>query len=233
MASLDEFQQNIGIIFKNPSLLETALTHSSYVNEASGTAIESNERLEFLGDAILGFVIAEKLYQDFPNLSEGEMTRLRSSLVCRDTLDRVAQDVSLGTFLHLGKGEEASGGRRKAANLASALEAVIAATFLDQGAATTRKLILRLLNEELIKVANRGTGTDYKSQLQELLQARHQLTPTYRLVATEGPDHDKRFTIEVMAGNITLGRGIGRSKKLAETEAARLALEQLPNRFTE
>ena len=220
-------------MFQAPSLLETALTHSSFVNESSSNAIESNERLEFLGDAILGFVVAEKLYQDFPNLSEGAMTKLRSALVRRDTLARIARAVRLGDFLYLGKGEEASGGRGKPANLAGALEAVIAATFLDQGAATTRNFVLELLSKELAKVVSQGMGIDYKSQLQELTQSRCQATPTYRLVAAVGPDHDKRFTVEVMAGDVVLGRGTGRSKKLAETEAARSALERLFNSFTD
>ena len=227
MAHLTALQEILGVTFNKPSLLEQAVVHSSYVNENPTLVSSHNERLEFLGDAILGFVVAEKLYQDFPTLSEGEMTKLRSALVRRDTLARVARAVRLGDFLYLGKGEEASGGRGKTANLAAALEAVIAATFLDQGATTTRNLVLRLLSEELAKVVSRGMGVDYKSQLQELMQARHQSTPTYRLVEAEGPDHDKRFTIEVMTGDVVLGRGTGRSKKLAETEAARSALERL------
>jgi ribonuclease-3 len=233
LADLAEFQKNLGINFKHPSLLETAVTHSSFVNESSAAAVESNERLEFLGDAILGFVVAEKLYQDFPDLSEGEMTKLRSALVRRETLARVARAVRLGSFLYLGRGEEASGGRGKTANLAGALEAVIAATFLDQGASAARDLVLGLLGEELARAVSQGTGGDYKSRLQELMQSRLQLMPAYRLVAEAGPDHDKTFTVEVMAGDRVLGRGSGKSKKLAETEAARSALERLANSFTD
>ncbi len=233
VTNLATLQETLRFTFNNPSLLEQALVHSSYVNENPGSVSGHNERLEFLGDAVLGFIIAEKLYQDFPDLSEGEMTKLRSALVRRDTLARVARAVRLGDFLYLGKGEDASGGRGKTANLAGALEAVIAATFLDQGVSATRDLVLGLLGEELAKAVSQGTGGDYKSRLQELIQSRLQSTPAYRLVEEAGPDHDKRFTVEVMAGDKVLGMGTGRSKKLAETEAARSALERLANSFTD
>lgn len=232
MPDLAALQEILGVVFNKPSLLEQAMVHSSYVNENPTIVSGHNERLEFLGDAILGFIVAEKLYQDSPDLSEGEMTKLRSALVRRDTLARVARAVRLGDFLYLGKGEEASGGRGKTANLAGALEAVIAATFLDQGVATTRNLILRLLGEELARVVSQGMAVDYKSRLQELMQSRYQSTPAYRLVEAVGPDHDKRFTVEVMAGDTVLGRGTGKSKKLAEAEAARSALERLATSFT-
>jgi ribonuclease-3 len=230
---LAALQEILRVAFNEPSLLEMAVVHSSYINENQGQVSGHNERLEFLGDAVLGFIVAEKLYQDFPDLNEGEMTRLRSALVRRDTLARRARAIGLGDFLYLGKGEEASGGRDKTANLAGALEAVIAATFLDQGISTTRNLVLGLLGGELAKVVSHGLGIDYKSRLQELIQSRYQLTPAYRLVAEAGPAHDKRFTVEVMAVDTVLGRGTGRSKKLAETEAARSALQQLAASFTE
>jgi ribonuclease-3 len=230
--ALAEFQRNIGIKFETPSLLDTALTHSSLVNESPGNAIESNERLEFLGDAVLGLIVAEKLYHDFPGMSEGQMTRLRAALVSRETLARIARSVRLGDFLLMGKGEESSGGRGKTANLAGALEAVVAAVFLDRGVVASRDLVLNLLGGELTKIVSQGLGTDYKSRLQELVQSRQQATPVYRLVAESGPDHDKQFTIEVVSGDRVLGRGTGKSKKSAETEAARSALEQL-NSFTD
>ena len=233
MADLAALQQTLGISFNDSSLLEQALVHSSYVNEKPGIASASNERLEFLGDAVLGFVVAEKLYQDFHHSDEGEMTRLRAALVSRDTLAHMARAISLGDYLYLGRGEEVSGGRRKLANLAGALEAVIAAVFLDQGPATTRDFIIRLLDTELQKVASQGAGVDYKSQLQEVIQAREQQTPAYHVVEATGPDHDKRFTVEVRLGDTVLGRGSGTSKKVAETEAARLALEQLSTHFTQ
>ena len=233
MADLAALQQTLGISFNDSSLLEQALVHSSYVNENPGLAPVSNERLEFLGDAVLSLIVAEKLYQDFPHSAEGEMTRLRAALVRRDTLARIARTIKLGDYLYLGKGEAASGGRRKPANLAGALEAIIAAVFLDQGSVTTREFILRLFDEELQKVASRGARVDYKSQLQELIQAGEQQTPAYQLVEAMGPDHDRRFTVEVRVGDTVLGRGSGKSKKAAEAEAARTALEQLSTSFTQ
>ena len=233
MADLAALQQTLGVSFNDPSLLERALVHSSYINENPNLAPNSNERLEFLGDAVLGLVVAGKLYQDFPNSDEGEMTTLRAALVRRDTLTRMARAIKLGDYLYLGRGEEASGGRNKPANLAGALEAVIAAIFLDQGLAITRDFILGLLNAELQKVASQGAGIDYKSQLQELIQAREQQIPIYSVIEAIGPDHDKRFTVEVRLGEAVLGRGSGKSKKAAETEAARSALEQLSNNFTQ
>ena len=233
LADLAVLQQTLGISFNDPSLLEQALVHSSYVNENPGIAPASNERLEFLGDAVLGLVVAEKLYQDFPHSAEGEMTRLRAALVRRDTLARVAKTIGLGDYLYLGRGEEASGGRRKPANLAGALEAMIAAVFLDQGLIAARDFTLRLFDEELQKVASLGGRVDYKSQLQELIQAREQQAPAYQLVEAMGPDHNRRFIIEVRAGDTVLGKGSGKSKKAAETEAARAALAQLSTSFTQ
>lgn len=231
MADLAALQKTLGISFKDPSLLEQALVHTSYVNENPGTTT-SNERLEFLGDAVLGFIIAEELYQRLPQSSEGEMTELRSSLVRGDALSRMAKAISLGNYLYLGKGEEVSGGRRKPANLAGALESVIAAIFLDQGSSGARAFILRLMDKELKKALSQGIEPDYKSQLQELIQARHQQTPTYQVIEEMGPDHDRRFTVEVRVGDAILGRGSGKSKKLAEAKAAHSALDQLPTDFT-
>jgi len=233
LADLAALQQTLGISFNDPSLLEQALVHSSYINENLGFVLTSNERLEFLGDAVLGLIVAEKLYQDFPHSAEGEMTRLRAALVRGNTLARVARTIKLGDYLYLGKGEEASGGRRKPANLAGALEAMIAAIFLDQGLTITKDFILRLFDEELEKIAGRGARVDYKSQLQELIQSREQQTPVYQLVEAVGPDHDRRFIVEVRAGGTVLGKGSGKSKKAAETEAAGAALEQLLTSFTQ
>jgi len=233
LTDLGALQQILGISFNDPSLLEQALVHSSYINENPCLASTSNERLEFLGDAILDMVVAEKLYQDCPQLNEGEMTKLRSALVRQDTLFRMAKTVKLGDYLYLGKGEEAGGGRNKPANLAGALEAVIAAIFLDQGLASARSFILGLLDKELQKVISQGTRADYKSQLQEFIQARWQQTPTYHVIESTGPDHDKRFTVEVKVGETVLGSGSGKGKRRAETEAARSALNRLLTDFTE
>ena len=227
MGDLAILQQMLGISFSDPSLLEQALVHSSYINENPSFTLASNERLEFLGDAVLGLVIAEKLYQEFPRFTEGEMTKLRAALGCRDTLARMAGVIGLGDYLNFGRGEETSGGRNKPANLAGALEAMIAAIFLDKGLATTRDFILRLFSKELLKVVHHGAIIDYKSQLQELIQARQQTAPTYSVIGAIGPAHDKVFTVEVRAGETLLGRGSGKSKKVAETEAACSALEQL------
>lgn len=232
LADLATLQKELSVSFNDLSSLEQALVHSSYINENPGAALVSNERLEFLGDAILGFIVAEKLYQDFPDLTEGDMTKLRSVLVRRDTLARIAGAIKLGDYLYLGKGEETSGGRHKGANLSGAFEAVLGAVFFDQGLAITREVTLKLLDKELRKVMRQGRVVDYKSQLQELIQSRHQLTPAYRLVKESGPSHDRRFTVEVIADETVLGKGVGKNKKAAETAAARSALKQLPANFT-
>jgi ribonuclease-3 len=230
LADLSILQQSLGVQFNDLSLLEEALVHTSYVNENPDLAPASNERLEFLGDAVLGFVIAERLYQGPPYSTEGEMTRLRAALVQRDTLAEIAKNISLGDYLYLGKGEEAGGGRGKPVNLAGVLEAVIAAVCLDQGLVAARDFILRLFRKELRKAARQGAKPDCKSQLQELIQARQQSPPVYQVIAAAGPDHDRRFTVEVKVSDVVLGKGSGKSKKSAETEAARSALEKL--RFT-
>lgn len=232
MYDIKSLQESLKIRLKNPSLLEQALIHSSYLNEYPGAVPASNERLEFFGDAVLDFIVAEKLYRDFPDLDEGEMTRIRSVLVRRETLARVARNLKLGDYLYLGKGEEASGGRQKPANLSSVLEAVIAAIFIDRGLAVTRKLVLGWLAGELQEVMGRKRNVDYKSQLQELIQSKYRSSPSYRTIQDTGPDHDKLFTVEVVIRDRVLGRGTGKSKKLAETEAARSALEQFKSNFT-
>jgi ribonuclease-3 len=225
-------QRVLGVSLKDSALLQLALVHSSYINENPDFARGSNERLEFLGDAVLGFIVSEKLFHDFPDFSEGDMTKRRSVLVRGDTLARVAENIKLGGFLYLGKGEETSGGRYKPANLAGALEAVIAAVFLDRGLATTRKFVLSLLKEEMVGIVEQNMRPDYKSRLQEFAQSRYQSPPQYRLADATGPDHDRLFTVEVRIDSAMWGRGSGKSKKSAETEAARQALERLSADFT-
>jgi len=227
LADLSSLQKTLGIIFKDISLLENSLIHRSYLNENQGTESDSNERLEYLGDAILGFIVAEKLYHDFPDYDEGRMTRLRSILVRRETLARISRSIHLGEYLFLGKGEDTSGGRNKSANLACALEAVIAAVYLDQGMVKTRKMIVKLLEEEWQKAIKKPAVIDYKSRLQELIQSREQRIPSYHVTGTSGPDHIKTFSVEVRLGDQVLGSGSGKSKKEAETEAAREALKKL------
>ncbi len=227
MADLTVLQKTLKIKFKNKALLEQALVHSSYINENPGIASGDNERLEFLGDAVLGFIIAEELYKRFPQFSEGEMTRVRSSLVSQAALSRLAKAIKLGDYLYLGKGEEGGGGRNKPANLSGALEALTAAIFLDRGPAVTRKFVLRLMSKKMGKALSRGVEADYKTRLQEIMQAQRQLKPKYRVIEAVGPAHDRRFTVEVMVGEGVMGRGSGKSKKAAEAEAARAALDQL------
>ena len=233
MESLAAVQQTLGVSFNNPLLLKEALVHGSYANEFPHLVPATNERLEFLGDAVLDLVIAARLYTDFSHLNEGEMTKLRAVLVRGNTLARVAKGIGLGEYLLMGKGEEATGGRTKPANLAGALEAVIGAIFLDQGYITAGDFILRLLDSELEKAVSQGMTTSYKSELQELLQAREQQAPTYHVIETTGPAHERWFTVEVRLGDTVLGKGSGKSKKIAETDAANAILRKLLANFTE
>lgn len=231
MPDLVAFQETIGVSFKDIYLLEQALVHSSYINENPGRAAGHNERLEFLGDAVLGWVVSERIYQEFPDFSEGDMTKLRAALVRRETLARIARTVRLGEYLYMGKGEEASGGRSKTANLAGALEALIAAVYNDGGVDITREFVLKLLKGEWNRAVSKGIEDDYKSILQMVTQSKFQVIPVYRIVSQTGPDHDRVFTVDVSANNTVLGSGTGKSKKLAETSAARSALQRLDTEF--
>ena len=230
MKNLDSLEKALGTHWVNPSLLEEALTHSSYVNENPG--LISNERLEFLGDAVLGATLAQKLYMEYPDLEEGELTRRRSLLARGSTLARVAKSVGLGDYLYMGRGEEASGGRSKATNLAGALEAVVAAAFMDRGWDAVRDFILRLFGAEIEKM-RQELDIDYKSQLQLQVQSQYKITPSYRIVDASGLDHERQFTAEAMIGDEVLSQGSGRSKKLAEAAAARMALEKWRDVFTD
>lgn len=226
MSDWAKLQDELSIHFKDLSLLQQAFVHRSYVSENPHFALESNERLEFLGDAFLGFVIAESLYQQFGELSEGEMTKLRAAMVCQENLADLASSLELRDYLYLGEGEEKSGGRHRPRNLACVFEAVIGAVLMDQGVETTKNLILRLFDNGLRQAIEEGIDTDHKSRLQELVQAKKQERPTYRLVREEVPDHDRRFWVEVVIDGKVLGRGYGKSKQLAEKDAAREALER-------
>ena len=227
MAELMSLQKILGVRFKDPSLLQLALVHSSYSNENPGRTPVCNERLEFLGDAVLGAIITEKLYLLLDDATEGEMTHLKASLVSRKTLSRLAKSIGLHEYLFLGKGEEASGGRQKTSNLAGVLEAVIAAVFLDRGWDGARDFVLRLFQAQLDEVDEQPPEIDYKSKLQQLIQSKKQPVPTYSVVEISGPSHKPVFTVEVSDGDVVLATGCGKNKKLAEAEAARLALEQL------
>ena len=208
--------------FKNPALLRQALVHTSYLNENPGIDVGSNERLEFLGDAALGVVVAEQLYNEYPLVDEGKLTELRAHLVRRDTLARAAARFELGSYLQLGRGEDAAGGRTRPTNMARAYEALVGAIFLDGGMRSARAFIKRSLKEELQALRKRGMPHDPKSRLQEIVQSRWQTTPSYRLVKSEGPDHARRFTVQVLVGGKPFGSGEGRSKQMAEKEAAQV-----------
>jgi len=230
--NLEVLQKQLKVTFKDSSLLEQALVHSSYINENPAVAAVSNERLEFLGDAILGLIIGEKLYRDLPGHTEGKLTQIRSVLVQRDTLSRVAGRINLGDYLFMGKGETATGGRQKPANLAGALEAVIGAVYLDRGLVVARRLVERLFTAEIETATTNNNIVDYKSRFQALVQSQFLQTPAYNMVKAEGPDHDRKFTVEVKVNGKVVGKGWGRSKRLAETEAARSAIEKLNKGFT-
>src|SRR3990172_8778468 len=220
-------RKTLEIDFRRPALLELSLVHRSYLNEAPELELESNERMEFLGDAVLGLVISERLYADYPSLSEGQLSRIRALLVRWDTLAEAAERISLGDYLILGRGEEMSGGRTRPSNLAGALEALIGAAFLDGGITKARKLVLKLLAPELEKVAAGAVAVDSKSQLQHVVQARWHEIPKYRLISSVGPDHAKTFRVEVVVQSEVLGQGEGRNKKQAELAAASEALDAL------
>jgi ribonuclease-3 len=220
-------QAVLNVSFNDQSVLQQALVHRSYINESPDSPVASNERLEFLGDAVLGFVVAEEIFRRFPDLAEGELTKLRSALVRGETLSRIALSLGLGDYLYLGRGEEESGGRRRPRNLSCALEAVIGAVLVDRGLDAARGFILGVLREDLERAIEDKLVADFKSRLQQVIQSQRKMTPVYRTVEEMGPDHAKVFTVEVMAGDAVLGRGTGRSKRAAEMEAAREALEVL------
>jgi ribonuclease-3 len=217
----------LGVKFKNHALLQQALIHSSYVNENPQLAPESNERLEFLGDAVLGLIVADELYAAYPDQDEGHLTELRTHLVRRDTLAHAAKRMELGSDLLLGRGEEAGGGRARPTNLAHIYESVTGAVFLDGGLKAARKFVLKSLGPEFEAMTERAFPIDPKSRLQEMSQSRYQSPPHYRLVLQEGPDHARRFTMEVSVNGNVYGVGVGRSKQDAEKEAAREALAHL------
>lgn len=227
----DEFeglQRAIGYRFRDRGLLEHAMTHTSRANEDVSGGVLDNESLEFLGDAVLGFVIADLLFREFPTSSEGDKSKMKAALVSTATLARQAERLGLGDYLLLGRGEEKTGGRRKLALLADTYEALLAAVYLDGGIEQVRALILREFEPLVAQVRAEGvTRHDYKSALQEYLQARERPLPEYRLTGTIGPDHRKQFQVSVVVAGETLADATGPSKKEAEQDAARLALEKL------
>ena len=222
---IKDLEAAIGYKFQNITLLQNALTPSSYANERWHNSLLSNERLEFLGDSILGMVVAGYLFENFPDRPEGELTRMRADMVCETSLAAIAAKIDLGSHLLLGHGEERFGGRSRASILADAVESVIAAAFLDGGMKAAADIITRfvLCDVPVTKLHN----VDYKTSLQELVQQKKNQTLCYRLVGESGPDHDKQFTAQVLLNELVIGEGIGSSKKRAEQDAARVALENL------
>lgn len=219
---MEALEKKLGYTFKNKALLLNALTHSSYANEARH-GVTSNERLEFLGDSVLSIIVSNYLFNQFPNMPEGELTKLRASLVCEKSLCAFSRELELGKFLQLGKGEDKGGGRERDSILADAFEAVLAAIYLDGGMEIARKHVMNFVLREL-KHTDDEVFKDYKTALQEIIQRNPEESVTYILTDEFGPDHDKQFTVEVHLNSNVIGTGKGKSKKQAEQMAAKQAL---------
>ncbi|WP_298272549.1 ribonuclease III [Geobacter sp.] len=225
-------ERRIGYTFSNGALLVEALTHRSYLNEVRESGVKDNERLEFFGDAVLGFLVGRLLLERFPESREGVLARMKASLVGEDTLAELARELGLGAYLRLGRGEERSGGRQRKSLLADAYEALLAAVYLDGGAEHAGRMVERAFGPLLSGVADGTSGRDHKTEFQEKVQALCGAPPTYRLLAVSGPPHDQRFTVAAFVGGEKVGEGCGRSKKEAEQEAAREGLALLASDHT-
>jgi len=224
MSKIQELEQIIGYQFNQPERLRQALTHSSYANEKHMKKHSDNERLEFLGDAVLELVSSEFLFKNYPKMPEGEMTKFRASIVCEPTLALCTKEIDLGKYLYLGKGEDLTGGRNRKSILSDAMEAVIGAIYLDGGFEAAKAFVQRFI---LVDVEHKKLFHDSKTILQELVQGSYKEELHYVLVGEEGPDHDKKFMVEAVMGNKVIGHGIGHTKKAAEQEAAYEALLKL------
>ncbi|MBE7027863.1 MAG: ribonuclease III [Ruminococcaceae bacterium] len=229
MNKMREFEEIIGYKFEKIHLLETALTHSSYANEKRKNST-CNERLEFLGDSVLSLITSRYLFENYKNLPEGELTKVRAQIVCERSLFSCAQNIELGNFIMLGKGEEMTGGRTRPSILADAFEALIAAIYLDSGLERTREWLLSQLYDTIQLSVSGRSFKDYKTMLQEKVQASGETDINYALTGQSGPDHKKVFTIEVLIGGKIYGSGEGSSKKNAEQNAAKSALERFSSR---
>ena len=222
----EELEKKLGYSFQDTTLLETALSHSSYANENKSLGLESNERLEFLGDSVLGQIVASYLYRTYPKMPEGQMTRLRADLVCETSLYEVSQKLELGRYIRLGRGEEHTGGRQRESILADAVEAIIAAMYLDGGIDISKQFIDRYILAGF-EAEEAHSVTDYKTALQEHVQRRAGQVLGYELVSESGPDHRKTFTMCVSLNGRPIGEGSGRTKKEAEQNAAKSGLEAI------
>jgi ribonuclease-3 len=224
---LADLEAALGFVFEDKSLLQRALTHRSFLNENTHLPWLDNERLEFLGDAILSFVTAEYLYNHFPEMKEGDLTSLRAALVRGETLAEYARQFELGAYLLISRGEEAAGARSRVALLAASFEAVIGALYLEHGMEDAKSLIVRVIDSKTHRIVRERLDRNAKSLLQELSQGRMKVTPAYRLIEARGPDHAREFTVQVLLGDRAYGIGQGRNKQAAEQEAARTAILEL------
>jgi len=223
----DDLARRLGLSFANPTLLRQALIHTSYANERKDGPPDNNQRLEFLGDAVLDLVIGDHLYRTFPALPEGELTKARAALVCETTLARRAKELGIGRHLLLGRGEDASGGRERDSILADAFEAIVGAVYLDGGFTAARDFVLAVLAADLAAINDGEYGRDYKTLLQEIVQRGGETRINYEVTGESGPDHNKTFTVAVSVNDVILGTGSGRTKKEAEQNAACAAVEKL------
>lgn len=219
-------ERKLGFKFKNPQFLKTALTHRSYLNENPKSDTESNERLEFLGDAILEFLVTNHLFQNYPQASEGDLTSFRAATVSTKSLSQIARDLRLGDHLRLARGESKGGGKEKASILADSFEALLGAIYLDQGRAQAEKFLQKLVFPKIPEIISKGFYRDPKSSLQEKVQERSKSSPRYEVLEESGPDHQKIFRVGVFIADHLSGVGQGKSKQEAEEEAARKALEE-------
>lgn len=224
---LQQFQEQFGFKFTDENLLKQALTHRSYINEHGKTELGDNERLEFLGDAVLDFMVGDMLYRRYPDMPEGQLTRLRAALVRTESLAGLSRQIGLGSFMWMGKGEEGSGGRERLTNLCAVFEALVGALYLDQGLEAVRAFVTSRLDLLLKQILDEALDKDARSLLQEWSQAERNLTPAYRTVSATGPDHQKEFIVEVLIGEQVAGSGTGRSKQAAAQAAARDALNRV------
>ena len=228
LKKLDELQKMIDYEFKDLTLLNISLCHSSYANENKKKGIISNERLEFLGDVVIDLVVSDYLYRRFSKYPEGDLTKIRASIVCEPSLAFAARKIKLGDYLLLGKGEESTGGRERDSILSDAFEALAAAIYLDGGYNTVKDILIKNFEQDMINAISKGDlFTDYKTELQELLQKKTKAKIKYNVAKEEGPDHDKRFFIDVIVENKVIGKGMGKNKKEAEQDAAKNALKKL------
>lgn len=228
---LEELERCLDYHFKDPALLQQAITHKSYLNEArerfQSASGGDNERFEFLGDAVLDLVISQDLLLNYPDTPEGELSKMKARIVSETALAKVARRLEIGRYLLLGRGEEITQGRTKPSLLANALEAILAAIYLDGGLDSARHVIQKIFKSEFEELLKTEAFTDYKTELQELCQRDYEILPTYTVLTESGPDHQKTFEVQISIKGGVYGRGIGRSKKEAEQQAAREALEKL------